>query len=143
MEFDYIGCHCSVNHCKQKDFLPFLCDGCNKKYCLVHRCYKAHGCKMVPKGVQVIICPLCAQGIEIKNDEEADYLWNLHYNSNQCKKINQIKLKCARQGCKNIINDINSINCNICGSLVCLTHRFSDQHKCKNVSNTSSRCLIV
>ncbi|XP_072269349.1 AN1-type zinc finger protein 1 [Pyxicephalus adspersus] len=46
-----IGQHCDVEHCGQLDFLPFVCDGCSKVYCLVHKSKDSHGCIEVPVSV--------------------------------------------------------------------------------------------
>ncbi|KAF3580071.1 hypothetical protein DY000_02035817 [Brassica cretica] len=46
-EFPDLGKHCSVDICKQIDFLPFTCDRCLLVFCLDHRSYMKHTC---PKG---------------------------------------------------------------------------------------------
>jgi predicted nucleic acid binding AN1-type Zn finger protein len=142
MEFEYLGAHCEVTNCKQKDFLPFTCDGCSLKFCISHRCYKSHNCKKVPKGIQVITCPLCGTGIDILNESQADYLWNMHYNSGKCNKPS-LALKCANITCKVKLNYCNSFKCTHCDSYVCLQHRFPDQHKCREIgAKSGSKCII-
>ncbi|XP_055966768.1 AN1-type zinc finger protein 1 [Sorex fumeus] len=42
-----IGQHCQVAHCRQKDFLPFKCDGCSGIFCLEHRSRSSHNCPEV------------------------------------------------------------------------------------------------
>ena len=42
MEFQNLGEHCSYSYWKQKDFLPFTCDGWMKVFCAEHRTYRAH-----------------------------------------------------------------------------------------------------
>ena len=37
-----IGKHCYK--CGQLDFLPFVCDKCNKVFCRYHRVYENHDC---------------------------------------------------------------------------------------------------
>ena len=37
-EFADLGARCSLETCKQQDFLPFVCDACNRTFCLEHRC---------------------------------------------------------------------------------------------------------
>ncbi|XP_069587633.1 AN1-type zinc finger protein 1 isoform X1 [Ranitomeya imitator] len=39
-----IGQHCDVENCGQLDFLPFVCDGCSRVFCLTHRSRDSHGC---------------------------------------------------------------------------------------------------
>lgn len=140
MEFDYLGAHCSVSSCKLRDFLPFACDGCNLKYCISHRCYRSHNCKKVPKGIQVITCPLCGTGIDIENEEEADSLWNMHYHSAKCIK-KQVDIFCANPNCKQKLNLCNTFECINCKKQVCLQHRFSDQHKCVD-RDKRNKCLV-
>lgn len=36
---------CSVKHCKQKEFIKIVCDGCGKNYCLKHRHQQDHSCE--------------------------------------------------------------------------------------------------
>lgn len=129
MEFYHIGTHCALTQCKQRDFLPFKCDGCSLEYCLAHREYKSHDCKSAPQGVQVLTCPICLKGIPFDSHQDANMLWQIHYTQN-CKK--EVKLACANKACKKLISEVNSITCNDCNKLVCLQHRFNDQHPCKD-----------
>ncbi|EHH64264.1 hypothetical protein EGM_17439 [Macaca fascicularis] len=39
-----IGQHCQVEHCRRRDFLPFVCDDCSGIFCLEHRSRESHGC---------------------------------------------------------------------------------------------------
>ncbi|XP_073406692.1 AN1-type zinc finger protein 1 [Dendrobates tinctorius] len=45
-----IGQHCDVEHCGQLDFLPFVCDGCSRVFCLTHRSQDSHGCPELTTG---------------------------------------------------------------------------------------------
>lgn len=42
-----LGTQCDEQHCRQLDFLPFVCDACSGTYCLEHRNKDAHGCSGV------------------------------------------------------------------------------------------------
>ncbi|GCB69915.1 AN1-type zinc finger protein 1 isoform X2 [Scyliorhinus torazame] len=42
-----VGQHCEQQHCRQLDFLPFVCDRCSGIYCLEHRSKDAHDCSEV------------------------------------------------------------------------------------------------
>ncbi|OII76961.1 hypothetical protein cand_023040 [Cryptosporidium andersoni] len=44
-ELEEIGCNCNYKECKALDFLPFLCSGCNLKFCINHRNPHDHKCK--------------------------------------------------------------------------------------------------
>ncbi|XP_021373510.1 AN1-type zinc finger protein 1-like [Mizuhopecten yessoensis] len=46
-EFPDLGKHCSVQFCKQIDFLPFDCDGCGKSFCVDHKFPDDHKCDQV------------------------------------------------------------------------------------------------
>jgi len=46
MEFENLGGKCQLSYCKLKDFLPFECDKCKKTFCLEHKEYEKHDCKM-------------------------------------------------------------------------------------------------
>ena len=40
----FIGDRCALQNCSQLDFLPFVCNGCKRTYCLDHRGASAHDC---------------------------------------------------------------------------------------------------
>ncbi|KAK3515379.1 hypothetical protein QTP70_018735 [Hemibagrus guttatus] len=42
-----VGKHCQIECCKQKDFLPFVCDTCSGVFCLEHRSRDSHSCPEV------------------------------------------------------------------------------------------------
>eukprot|EP01098_Paradermamoeba_levis_P002256 TRINITY_DN1265_c0_g1_i1.p1 TRINITY_DN1265_c0_g1~~TRINITY_DN1265_c0_g1_i1.p1 ORF type:complete len:122 (+),score=15.50 TRINITY_DN1265_c0_g1_i1:131-496(+) len=65
MEFPDLGAHCDKKDCKQLDFLPFRCEGCQKKFCLEHRKLEDHDCEHANKVLDKkkppsISCPLCS-----------------------------------------------------------------------------------
>ncbi|XP_062918062.1 AN1-type zinc finger protein 1 isoform X2 [Mobula hypostoma] len=90
-----IGKHCTVQHCRQLDFLPFVCDACSGTYCLEHRNKDAHGCSGVlirKEPVQSegssyscsfksckanelvpIICPECNKHFCLKHRHQSDH----------------------------------------------------------------------
>ncbi|XP_075930142.1 AN1-type zinc finger protein 1 isoform X2 [Petromyzon marinus] len=45
-----VGHHCAVEHCGQLDFLPFVCNGCGKVFCLEHRGKDDHACTEATPG---------------------------------------------------------------------------------------------
>jgi AN1-like Zinc finger len=138
MDFVNLGAHCSVQYCKQQDFLPFECDGCRLKFCLKHRCYKAHKCKSVPIGRQVITCPLCGKGIPMLPGQDINFLWERHSASPDCKA--SARLVCSNSACNKVLTDINSVVCSKCNKRNCLVHRFSDSHRCKEIKE--SKCIL-
>lgn len=45
MEFPELGQRCSLQDCKQLDFLPFTCANCQQVFCKNHYITSAHDCK--------------------------------------------------------------------------------------------------
>uniref|UniRef100_D3ZQI4 AN1-type zinc finger protein 1 n=1 Tax=Rattus norvegicus TaxID=10116 RepID=D3ZQI4_RAT len=91
-----IGQHCQVQHCRQRDFLPFVCDGCSGIFCLEHRSKDSHGCpeanvikerlktdehKSYPcsfKGcaeveLVAVICPYCEKNFCLRHRHQSDH----------------------------------------------------------------------
>lgn len=132
--FPNLGKHCSVDDCKQIDFLPFTCDRCDQVYCLQHRSYKQHRCPHGDnQGVTVVICPLCAKGVRLKPDEDPNITWESHVNTicdpKNYEKVTK-KRKCPVVGCKEILVFSNTVKCKDCSTDHCLKHRFGPDHKC-------------
>ncbi|CAJ1967579.1 unnamed protein product [Sphenostylis stenocarpa] len=133
-EFPDLGKHCSVSDCKQIDFLPFTCDRCHQVYCLEHRSYIKHQCTKADKqDVTVVICPLCAKGVRLVPDQDANITWENHVNTD-CDPSNYEKVtkkkKCPVPGCREILGFSNTIKCRDCSVDYCLKHRFGPDHKC-------------
>ncbi|CAL9763819.1 unnamed protein product [Musa acuminata subsp. burmannicoides] len=141
-EFPDLGKHCSVDDCRQIDFLPFTCDRCNQVFCLQHRSYISHQClNASQKDVTVLICPLCAMGVRLVQDEDPNITWELHVNTD-CDPSNYQratkKRRCPVPGCKEILNLSNSIRCSDCTQEHCLKHRFGPDHKCPGPKKLNS-----
>ncbi|KAL5708200.1 Zinc finger AN1 and C2H2 domain-containing stress-associated protein 16 [Ranunculus cassubicifolius] len=133
-EFPDLGKHCSVDYCKQIDFLPFTCDRCDKVFCLEHRSFGKHQCPNANKfDVTVVICPLCAKGVRLIPDEDANITWEKHVNTD-CDPSNYVKAtkkkKCPVTGCRELLTFSNTIKCRDCTIDHCLKHRFGPDHKC-------------
>lgn len=132
--FPDLGKHCSVEDCKLIDFLPFTCDCCDKVFCLEHRSYSKHQC---PKGnkhdVTVVICPLCAKGVQLNPEEDPNITWESHVNTD-CDPSNYEKVtkkkKCPVRGCRETLTFSNTIKCRDCTVEHCLKHRFGPDHSC-------------
>ncbi|KAM8881690.1 AN1-type zinc finger protein 1 [Synchiropus picturatus] len=96
-----IGKHCKIESCRQKDFLPFVCDCCSGVFCLEHRSRDAHSCAEEPlkkefqpnggstsyrcsfeeckdKSVLPVICPEC---------EKHFCLAHRHQDEHKCEKL--------------------------------------------------------
>lgn len=62
MDFIETGKHCSLDECKQLDFLPFTCNACGKVFCLDHRTYDSHVCPhSEAMDYRVVVCPICGR----------------------------------------------------------------------------------
>ncbi|KAH1123052.1 hypothetical protein J1N35_006212 [Gossypium stocksii] len=144
-EFPDLGRHCSVQHCKQIDFLPFTCDRCDLSYCLEHRSYIKHQCSNAGNNdVTVVICPLCAKGVRLIPNEDPNISWETHVNT-ECDPSNYDKVtkkkKCPVRRCKEVLTFSNTIKCKDCSVDHCLKHRFGLDHNCpgpKKPATTSS-----
>ena len=65
--------------CRQKDFLPFTCDCCQKTFCLEHRTYKAHSCPNAESSRETtVVCPLCARLISIAIGADPNEVFERH-----------------------------------------------------------------
>ncbi|XP_057497094.1 zinc finger AN1 and C2H2 domain-containing stress-associated protein 16-like [Actinidia eriantha] len=132
--FPNLGKHCSVEDCKQIDFLPFTCDCCQQVTCLEHRSYIKHQCPNANKqDVTVVICPLCAKGVRLIPDEDPNITWESHVNT-ECDPSNYEKAtkkrKCPVRGCREMLTFSNTIKCRDCTVDHCLKHRFGPDHNC-------------
>ncbi|XP_010241228.1 PREDICTED: zinc finger AN1 and C2H2 domain-containing stress-associated protein 16 [Nelumbo nucifera] len=132
--FPNLGQHCSVDDCKQIDFLPFTCDRCKQVFCLEHRSYGKHCCPNADRqDVTVVICPLCAKGVRLVPDEDPNITWESHVNTD-CDPSNYEratkKKKCPVPGCREPLTFSNTIRCKDCTIEHCLKHRFGPDHKC-------------
>ncbi|KAK4392458.1 Zinc finger AN1 and C2H2 domain-containing stress-associated protein 13 [Sesamum angolense] len=129
-----LGKHCSVEDCRQIDFLPFTCDCCRQIYCLEHRSYSRHQCmKAKESDVTVVICPLCAKGVPLIPEEDPNITWESHVNV-ECDPSNYDKVTkkrtCPVPGCRGILTFSNTIKCRDCSVDHCLKHRFGPDHNC-------------
>ncbi|KAG8367898.1 hypothetical protein BUALT_Bualt16G0120700 [Buddleja alternifolia] len=132
--FPNLGKHCSVDVCRQIDFLPFTCDCCHQVFCLEHRSYSRHQCPNANKhDATVVICPLCAKGVRLIPEEDPNITWESHVNV-ECDPSNYEKAtkkkKCPIPRCKEILTFSNTIKCRDCTIDHCLKHRFGPDHNC-------------
>jgi len=114
MEFN-IGKHCSLQECKQLDFLPFECDACKKIFCLEHRTSEAHK------------CPNQNRDIEENKVNTQDISKSKHSYS------------CQKSGCKG--HELIEIRCISCRLRFCVKHRLEQDHSCKGLQKGQSRLL--
>ena len=89
--FSDAGAHCSLETCKEKDFLPFTCDICKRVFCLDHRTYTSHQCPFRKPEVSAIVCPVCQKSLRVGDGDEANRVWSLHA-ERECKPGSSIPI---------------------------------------------------
>ncbi|KAJ1404961.1 hypothetical protein B484DRAFT_457193 [Ochromonadaceae sp. CCMP2298] len=132
MEFDNVGRHCQVGDCKQKDFLPFICDCCGKSLCMQHRSYDLHSCSgSRVKDMTSVDCPVCGKSVKFDKSQDPNRVWDEHY-VNQCtQQASQQKKACCFKGsCNTVLGPSNTFTCSKCHQKVCLAHRIAEEHNC-------------
>lgn len=129
-----IGKHCA--ECEQLDYLPFQCNHCKRHFCKDH--FSGHRCPnaahVEPDNKNVIVCPICARGVEKKANVDPNLLVEEHCRSKECDPDNYSRVhqrqKCPVAGCKVKLTSVNSYECRHCGVSTCVKHRFQDDHGC-------------
>ncbi|XP_066122497.1 AN1-type zinc finger protein 1 [Saccopteryx bilineata] len=104
-----IGQHCQVEHCRQRDFLPFVCDDCSGIFCLEHRSRESHSCPggtvikerlksdthashlcsfkgCAEKELVPVICPYCEKNFCLRHRHQSDH---------ECEKLEVPKPRMA------------------------------------------------
>jgi predicted nucleic acid binding AN1-type Zn finger protein len=122
--------------CNQQDFLPFKCSLCSRNLCLLHRSPVAHDC--VSGGVVDVIsvaCPICGKSIKMNRNDDPNIEWNRHFATtcDHTPPTAQPPNRCAAANCTTVLGPSNQIKCNICHRQVCLSHRATDAHQCKEL----------
>ncbi|KAL0478475.1 hypothetical protein AKO1_008223 [Acrasis kona] len=138
-EFYQLGAHCALPECREKDFLPFECDACHKKFCLEHRTRESHRCEHEHIRDRVVpVCPLCNQPIPIREFEDPNMLIDNHIRLG-CPKVgktiaerNGKKVQVATGPTCTLTNCSKpaSVKCKSCGQGHCLEHRNELDHNC-------------
>ena len=136
MDQDNTGRHCALSTCRQRDFLPFKCDACNRQYCLDHRLYSSHGClESGGRDVRAIICPLCAESVQFKEGENVNTTFAAHCATSctpELRAERTHKSRCPAPGCREKLVGSNRTQCARCRREFCLAHRYADTHACRS-----------
>lgn len=104
-----IGEYCDVEHCGQLDFLPFVCDGCSKVFCLAHRSRDSHDC------------------VELK----------VHVSTDHGKSEGSTQYLCTYTGCGD--KELMQVLCPFCEKHFCLKHRHQSDHECDKLEAPKHR----
>ena len=136
--FPDLGKHCSKVLCNQLDFLPFLCDGCNRFFCPDHQSYSNHQCPIGNIRDRVVhICPTCSSSVLRVLNEDASVTLRRHAESGDCNPNKAKKVpSCPVKRCKEKLTFVNSIVCKTCAIKTCLKHRFPSDHSCCRASGS-------
>jgi hypothetical protein len=90
--------------------------------------------------VVTLECPVCNRIIPIPLQKSADEVIGDHINEG-CAPLESIRpFKCAVKSCK--AKMIQNTACKLCNRLVCLNHRYPDQHACLKLKNTRNLPMI-
>lgn len=150
MELDHtkLGHNCEMAGCHQRDFLPFTCDLCRRKLCLLHRSYNSHSCEgSNSKDMTSIDCPICGKSVKFSQSQSVDAIWDNHYNNSCSRQFskNEIAKTCYKASCSTVLGLSNSFTCLKCQKVVCLTHRNPEEHDCislKGGMKDSRSCFL-
>merc|ERR1719238_936629 len=145
MDLEDIGEHCARPDCKLKDFLPFTCEECGKKYCLAHRTQESHSCAALPAEddddaslKKPIFCPVCNISVAYKPGDDVNQKISDHIDAgcppnpgDQRRKAIKDSNRCTAKGCKK--GELQPIICKMCNKKYCLRHRLEADHDCEEV----------
>ena len=141
LEHTNLGHHCEMESCNQRDFLPFTCDLCRKKLCLLHRSYAAHSCDgSNSRDMTSIDCPICGKSVKFSQAQSVDDVWEKHYFNGCSKVLAPIKATkiCFKSTCPTVLGLSNSFRCTKCGHDVCLLHRVPEEHECTSLRGSKN-----
>ena len=165
MEIPTLGENCAFPGCGQLDFLPFVCKGCARTFCLDHR--NDHGCGYVAQvrtcigshheplpprsdvdagatyyaqDTTCVVCPLCGSSVKHVPGESIHVTFERH-SSTSCdpNKHPSRSKRCGAPRCKEKLTAVNAYRCRHCGTEVCMTHRFPDKHACEERKRANGR----
>jgi len=146
-----LGEHCA--ECNQLDFLPFKCPDCKRSFCGEHRLAHARcagagatsaaAAAASPRPASLIVCPLCAKGVNVAASETPDQAHARHARARdplaaggrpECDPDNWSRVharpQCSAAGCRSRPVTSERIRCGRCGALLCLKHRLPEDHAC-------------
>jgi len=123
-----VGSHCSFAYCKQLDFLPFLCNGCGRLFCRIHRRPDDHKCSAASTAIaeETVICRRCRRCIRVPATMTPDEALEQHQ-AKDCPG-ERVASVCAVSGCSAPVKVFTT--CPSCNRVVCIKHRFPDDHDC-------------
>lgn len=76
---------------------------------------------------RAITCPMCNKPVVGLPNQSPDVVIDAHIARGECHKPKDVH-QCIAPGCKNKI--LVEYRCEVCKQMVCMSHRFPEQHKC-------------
>mmetsp|Transcript_88134 Transcript_88134/g.174907 ORF Transcript_88134/g.174907 Transcript_88134/m.174907 type:complete len:291 (-) Transcript_88134:92-964(-) len=132
--FPIVGARCSLDICREHDFLPVRCRHCQANFCRAHAEPAEHSCEKTAAagGMQAVVCALCEETVRWDaacTTEEA----SLDAHRSCCRGKPQAKDRCPAPNCQEVLGLLNTMECPFCRQKVCLAHRFEDAHPCRKI----------
>ncbi|CAD8131504.1 unnamed protein product [Paramecium pentaurelia] len=127
---------CALEYCKRRDFLPFQCTLCNKKFCLEHKDLKDHECPFQFAEKKAVQCSKCNKVIQYLSTKSEEEVLKQHV----CEQVKKEEQKCPQ--CKVRLNEVNKYECKQCHREVCLKHRMQEDHNCRRINQTGCCTLM-
>lgn len=121
-----VGKHCEADYCNQLDFLPFLCQSCNKTFCLDHRTETAHKCTQAGAW---------AERKRLANQAHASI------GGDKILRDRVAEKDCAAGKCSTRIGTslVPGVHCSRCNRDYCLKHRLEEDHACSTLTPIGAR----
>lgn len=140
---------CGVQGCATVDFLPFVCDGCQGRYCVEHRRCEQHSCARPVSVDRVkLSCPLCLQLVPCPPGSDPNAAVDSHI-SRGCQTTAAAAgagasafargaAACALAGCRESRGGAAAVAvpCGRCRKTFCLKHRLERDHNCSALASS-------
>mmetsp|Transcript_21625 Transcript_21625/g.61249 ORF Transcript_21625/g.61249 Transcript_21625/m.61249 type:complete len:293 (-) Transcript_21625:99-977(-) len=130
--FPIVGARCSLDICREHDFLPVRCRLCQANFCKAHAEPAEHNCEKAAAagGMQAVFCTLCEETVRWDAACSTESL-SLEAHRSCCRGRPLAKDRCPAPHCQVVLGLLNSMQCPTCRQKVCLEHRFEDAHPCR------------
>ena len=153
---EHIGSRCVI--CNLRDYLPFPCADCKRRFCIEH--WRSHGgCAgrqpVALRLLDAVFCPACSTDLLNKQDSDLNALMLQHLRSGKCSlppppsapqskragapsaasaasAVSNPSYHCSMPRCKKV--ELFEVRCGTCRQTYCLAHRFETDHQCSTSS---------
>uniref|UniRef100_A0A0G4GC68 AN1-type domain-containing protein n=1 Tax=Chromera velia CCMP2878 TaxID=1169474 RepID=A0A0G4GC68_9ALVE len=122
-----VGSHCQVETCNALDFLPFVCNGCDRVFCENHRRRETHGCQGIQSSESVVVCKRCRSAVTVPADSDPQTTLTQHQQTT-CLPVE--RSTCSTEGCTTSGGLVVLSPCPFCKKSFCLACRHPSDHKC-------------